>query len=167
MIEFCKFCGQTVTQKRDNLYVCQAGHDNWIDVAAAALVYVVKDDSVLFGVRSIEPFYGKLAIPGGFLEIGEAAEVAAIREAKEEMGIDVELTAFLGTYSSTYGEGGKPVLNVVFIAEFLSGNIEPADDMNGGDPVWRSIDDLPEPAELAWHWQVAAQKDLKERFERA
>lgn len=165
MIKFCKFCGHLVTQKLDNLYVCENGHENWVDVAAAAVLYILDDDNrVLFGVRSIEPFKGKLNIPGGFLNIGESADEAAVREAKEEMGIDVELVDFLGSYPSSYGVGGKPVLNIVFVAKYTGGAVKPADDMNGGEPQWRLMADLPDPEDLAWQWQVAAQYDLKERY---
>lgn len=43
-------------------------------------------------------------LPGGKLEDGEAAEAAAIREIKEELGVDVRIVAYLGGASFTEGE---------------------------------------------------------------
>jgi 8-oxo-dGTP diphosphatase len=55
------------------------------------------------------------AIPGGFIEIGESAEDAARREAKEETGLDVELTALLYTYSDPARDPRGHTLTVVFV----------------------------------------------------
>lgn len=158
MERYCIKCGKLTVRKNDNLYVCEAGHDNWINPAVGAIVYVIKDGKILFGVRSIEPNRGKLSLPGGFIEVGETAEQAAVREAKEEMGIDVTLQTCLGTYATTYG--GRPTLNIVYIATFGDQPITPADDMSGGDPVWYGIESPPASSDLAWEWYERAQKDL-------
>lgn len=53
----------------------------------------VWDDQILLCRRAIEPRSGLWTFPSGFMEIGESAEDAAIRETKEEAQADVELTA--------------------------------------------------------------------------
>lgn len=162
MTRFCTNCGQETTAQTPNHFICPDGHHNFVDAVPAGVAYVLKGDQVLFGVRSTPPNPGKLNIPGGFLEIGETAEAATLREVEEELGLKVQLVDYLGSYATHYVEGSQRVLNIVFIARSLGGEIKPGDDMNGGQPVWRSIDDLPAADELSFdYWQVEAQKDLK------
>lgn len=159
MKRYCTKCGRATARKNDNLFLCEAGHENWINPAVGAIVYVVKDGKVLFGVRSIEPNKGKLSLPGGFINIHETAEQAAIRETKEELGIDVVLQSYLGTYiNSSYDD--RPILNIVFVASCQNQTVIPGDDMKGGKPVWRELKSLPTQDELAWDWYQAAQRDL-------
>ena len=49
--------------------------------------------------RKNDPFKNYWALPGGFVEYGESVETAAIREAKEETNIDVELIDLVNVYS--------------------------------------------------------------------
>ncbi len=159
---YCTECGQIASPQAPNHFICPNGHHNYVDAVPAGVAYVLRGDQVLFGVRSREPKPGKLNTPGGFLEIGESAETATLREVREELGIDVDITDYLGSYATHYVEGNQRVLNVVFIAEYKGGDIKPGDDMSGGEPVWRSIDDLPNADELSFdYWQVEAQKDLQ------
>lgn len=121
---------------------------------------VVRDGEVLFGVRSVQPNSGKLSLPGGFVDVGETAEQAAVREAKEELGIDTTILSCLGTYATTYGD--RPILNIVYVAGCEDEPaIIPGDDMNGGEPIWCKIDDLPSADDLAWEWYRFALADLQ------
>ena len=52
--------------------------------------------------RKNDPFKNHWALPGGFVEYGETVETAAIREAKEETNIDVELLDLVNVYSKPY-----------------------------------------------------------------
>jgi 8-oxo-dGTP diphosphatase len=67
------------------------------------------------------------AIPGGFVDYGESAEAAAVREAKEETGLDVRLVEQLYTYSDPARDPRGHTLTVVFIAT-ASGRPVAADD---------------------------------------
>lgn len=158
MDRYCTLCGKITSRRNDSLYTCGNGHENWINPATGVSAYVVKDGKVLFGIRSSEPGKGRLDVPGGFVEVHESAEQAAIREAKEEFAIDITLESCLGTYPSIYD--GRPALNIVFIATMPDQSITPSDDMSGGEPVWRIIDNLPGADEIMDNWMVAAHNDL-------
>ncbi|GAB6065967.1 NUDIX hydrolase [Aquifex pyrophilus] len=58
-----------------------------------------------------------LAIPGGFVEVGEKVEDAAIREMKEETGLDVKLSGLLGIYSDPSRDPRAHVVSVVWIGD--------------------------------------------------
>ena len=54
--------------------------------------------------RANDPFKGHLALPGGFAEIGESVEHAAVRETREETGLEVELVRLMGDHP------GRPIV---------------------------------------------------------
>ena len=69
--------------------------------------------------RAIEPGYGKWVFPGGYVDRGEPLTDAAIREAREECGLDVRLEGLVNIYSYP---GRTPVI-VVYAATALGGTL--------------------------------------------
>ncbi|KYC45472.1 MAG: ADP-ribose pyrophosphatase [Candidatus Methanofastidiosum methylothiophilum] len=67
--------------------------------------------------RENEPFKDCFAIPGGFVEYGETVETAAIREAKEETGLDVKNLSFFRVYSDPDRDPRGHTISIVFNGE--------------------------------------------------
>jgi 8-oxo-dGTP diphosphatase len=67
--------------------------------------------------RAIEPGYGKWVFPGGYVDRGEEVKLAAVREAREEVGLEIRLERLLNIYSYP---GRAPVI-VVYTAVMTGG----------------------------------------------
>ncbi|MFH1629194.1 MAG: NUDIX hydrolase [Pseudomonadota bacterium] len=66
-------------------------------------------------IKRKNPPYG-WAIPGGFVDYGETLEAAAVREAKEETSLDVELVSQLGAYSDPDRDSRQHNISFVYVA---------------------------------------------------
>jgi ADP-ribose pyrophosphatase YjhB (NUDIX family) len=97
---------------------------------------VAADGRVLLGRRAHEPQIGVWEIPGGFVERGEHPTRAAVRELREELGVDVVLTGLIGTYLEPSSTG-----ECLSITAYAARLVDPA------APV------RPDPAEVSsWGW---------------
>lgn len=77
-------------------------------------------------IERVNPPYG-WAIPGGFVDVGETVEHAAIREAREEVSLNVKLITLLGLYSDPKRDNRGHTVTAVYVAE-ANGNPVAADD---------------------------------------
>jgi 8-oxo-dGTP diphosphatase len=114
------------------------GTVTYLDPKLAVAVVIERDGKLLLGKRGAatrEP--GKWSFPAGFVERGEQVEEAARREAREEIGLDVEIGDLLGLYSSP----GETVVLAVYVASVGAGEAIAADDLT--EVAWFSPDDLP------------------------
>lgn len=78
--------------------------------------------------RKNEPYRGKWALPGGFVEYGEKIELAAVREALEETGIKVKLQELLNVYSEPGRDPRGHTVSVCYLAKWAGGKLKAASD---------------------------------------
>lgn len=104
---------------------------------------VVDNNQVLLIKRRDNPFAGKWALPGGFVEDDEDLEDGAIRELKEETGLtNVELHQF-----RTYGTPGRDprghTISVVYYGIIKNNSIEMTAGDDAEEAAWFDINQLP------------------------
>lgn len=78
--------------------------------------------------RGSEPFKGRLALPGGFVEKDETVEQAVLREAREETGLDVEIVRLVGVYSDPGRDPRGPTVSVCYLTKAMGGALGAASD---------------------------------------
>ena len=90
--QYCERCGSPLTKKqiegRIRGFCPSCDFVIYQDPKVAAGVIVSLEDQVVLLKRGIEPSIGKWVFPGGYVDSGEPTEVAATREAQEEVGLD-------------------------------------------------------------------------------
>lgn len=78
--------------------------------------------------RGNEPFKGQYALPGGFVEMGETVEAAALRELKEETGVEGRILKLIGVYSDPQRDPRGHTVGVAFLVERVGGDVSGDDD---------------------------------------
>jgi 8-oxo-dGTP diphosphatase len=103
-------------------------------VAADAVVF---DDSgrVLLVRRKYPPFQGHFALPGGFVEVGETTDAAALRELLEETGMEGAAVGLVGVYSDPARDPRHHVIGIVYLVQATSDALHPGDDAEAAEFV--------------------------------
>ncbi|MDZ7338369.1 MAG: NUDIX hydrolase [candidate division KSB1 bacterium] len=128
---FCPECGHplypAVLQERERL-VCKAcGFIYYQNPVPAVGVLVVSDGQVLLVKRKYAPRQGKWSLPAGFMEIDETPAETAVREAREETGLEVRVGPLVGVYPGDDDPRVRVVL-IVYRAEIVGGSLMAGDD---------------------------------------
>ncbi|MFN6945172.1 MAG: NUDIX domain-containing protein [Cytophagaceae bacterium] len=117
----------------------------------------VTTDCVIFGYnnpklyillikRRNEPFAGKWALPGGYVDIKESCENAAVRELQEETGLKILDLKQLKTFSEVSRDPRERTISVVFYGETRIKESETKAGDDATEAKWFHIYDLPELA---------------------
>ena len=94
---------------------------------------------VLLIRRGKEPHYGRWMVPGGTLEWGESLEQAAVREVREETGVEIEIEAFVEIIEAiTPGDSGFHYVIMDYAARAVSG--EPVAGSDALEAAWVSAE---------------------------
>lgn len=102
--KYCPKCGSFEFSQNRNGYACEVCRFKLYINAAAAVAAIITNErgDILLAVRGRDPFKGAFDLPGGFVDIGERAEEALIREVKEELNLDVIAYQYLSSFPNIY-----------------------------------------------------------------
>ncbi|MFZ5476510.1 MAG: NUDIX domain-containing protein [Myxococcota bacterium] len=103
-------------------------------------VLLERDGALLLVKRKYDP--PGWALPGGFVDYGEKVGDAAVREAREETGLDVTLTALLHVYSDPRRDPRKHTITTAFVA---TAEGEPVGSDDAAEARFFPLDALPSP----------------------
>jgi ADP-ribose pyrophosphatase YjhB (NUDIX family) len=123
---FCPSCGGTLENRRlkpsePERPVCTScGFVVYLDPkVAVGTIIRAADDQLVLVRRAIEPGYGLWVFPGGYVDRGEEIMSAAIREAREESGLEIRIDSLVNIYSY----GGRSPIIIVYAATALGGEL--------------------------------------------
>jgi ADP-ribose pyrophosphatase YjhB (NUDIX family) len=123
---FCPACGGGLQQRSlkagdpDRLVCAACGFVFYLDPKVAVGTIIETPDARLVLVRrAIEPGYGRWVFPGGYVDRGEELTAAALREAREESGLEIRLDGLVNIYSYS---GSSPII-VVYAASVIGGEL--------------------------------------------
>ncbi len=149
-VNYCPRCGAGLVRREcfgQVRPVCpDCGYVHFYDPKVAAAVFIERHDEqgdrVLLVKRGVEPERGKWALPAGFVDYREDPRQTAIREVREETGLEVAITRLLDVFHSQREFGASII--IVYAAEITGGALRPLDDADA--VAWFTADDLPEMA---------------------
>lgn len=91
-------------------------------------VVCLRGDEVLLIRRGRPPKQGEWSLPGGRIESGERAEDAALRELREETGVEARINRLIAVVDGIFPEAGRHYVLIDFAADWVSGEPVAGDD---------------------------------------
>jgi 8-oxo-dGTP diphosphatase len=82
---------------------------------------VIVDGKLVAVRRGSEPYRGMPALPGGFVELGERAEDAVVREVREETGLETKVVRLVGVFSDPGRDPRGHTVSVAYALEAIGG----------------------------------------------
>ncbi len=122
-MHYCPRCGHHLAEReafgRLRPVCPNCGHVVFQGPKVAAGVVIARDGAILLNQRDIDPGLGKWGLPAGYVDLGECVEEAAIREVREETGLEVRLDGLLGVYTNLE----RGVVLVIYCASVTGGEL--------------------------------------------
>ena len=145
LIIYCPYCSHKLVRKqlegRRRLF-CPNCEKIYYENPTPVVAMVVKDDNgrILLIKRKIDPCKGKWALPSGFMELEESPVQSALRELKEETGINGKVKRLIGVYSNNSKLHGY-LVTIIYEVEISGGILCAGDDAE--EAVFYEIDKMP------------------------
>lgn len=100
-----------------------------------------KQERLLLIKRKFSPYEGQYALPGGFVEVGETTEQAALRELVEETNVKAQQPRLVGVYSEPARDPRRHVISVAYLVPFVEAVPQAGDDAASASFVanWQDI----------------------------
>ena len=123
IFKFCYQCAKPLSYNNINSncipYCSNCEKYFYSDPKLVVVVLVEHNNKLVLIKRSFEPALGRWSFPSGYVNKGEKVEKAAIREVKEETGLDINIKEFIGLYSSDE----NPIVIAAFSAISVRGTL--------------------------------------------
>jgi len=143
---FCPICGTILQigmiEGKERKYCPECDFIDYKNPLPVALAIAVKDKDFLLIKRGLPPRKGMWASPSGFIEIGETAEEACLRELKEETGVSGEIVKLVGVVRREDKEVYGDMLVVEYLVKVTDEGLKPGSDVD--DARFFSVDGLPD-----------------------
>ena len=139
---YCPLCRLELVLETDQsgeaVPTCPEGHfRHYNSPSPASLGIVVHEGKCLLLQRAITPNKGKWDLPGGYIEPGESAEDALLRELKEETTLDITIRRYFRSFIVETEH--NHIINFVFVCELASGEVRLSDENT--DFRWHTLGD--------------------------
>lgn len=161
-IRYCPYCRTELERRfiagRERPFCAVCDRPFFSDPKLAVAVIVYQEGQIVLQRRAIEPGIGLWSFPSGFVERGETVEAAAIREVREETGLDVQIEQLVGLYS----RHGHPVVLAVYQARVIRGELRTSEESSAVS--WFALDALPP---LAFPHDSLILRDWQEKLSRS
>ncbi len=135
VFRFCPKCGSPKFKKKGNRSLeCEDCNFHYYFNSSAAVAALVtnSEGKLMLVTRGVEPNYGMLDLPGGFVDPGENAENAIKRELFEELGLKIKSLEYIGSAPNeyVYNEFSVFTLDIAFrVIPESTENLKPMDDI--------------------------------------
>ena len=141
---YCQQCGNSLSlddafgRRR---WLCKScNYVHFDDPKVAAGVLIGDGEVVLLTLRNHEPFKGLWSFPAGYVDRGEVVEEAAVREVREETGLEVVLDQLLGVFSRV----DDPVIFIAYSGHAFGGQLRAGDEAD--EAAYFPLQELPQLA---------------------